>query len=304
MSTILLVEDSATDRAMMCSLLQRGGYDVIAAANGCEAIDRMNAQRPDAIVTDLQMPEMDGEELVRRVVKANPEIPVILATAHGSESLAADALANGAVNFVPKASVATLLLTVVRRAIAISNADQTYRNVPGRLRSPEFYFKLESRIAAIEPAARFLTEVMSASASMGPCDRMRIGTAVASAIFNAICYGNLELTDEDERVASLLVGDESSDRSLVNEFGGAPHVKRAVRLKVSVGDADTRISVSHEGDGPMVRTTPAPGTPASFQLEQCRGWLLITSFIDEVILSTDRTEVVMVKRHSSAESLG
>lgn len=298
MSTIVLAEDSATDMAMMRALLQRAGYDVITATNGREAFDEVQRLPPDVIVTDLQMPEMDGEELVRRVVDQFPEIPVVLATAHGSESLAADALANGAVNFVPKASVASLLPGVVQRTLALSHADQRYRNIPGHLRKPEFYFKLENRIAAIEPAILFLTQVLSASGSMTPTTRMRIGTAVASAIFNAICYGNLELTDEDERIKPLLAGDEGSDEAIVQHFGDSPKFDRAVRLKVSVGSSDTRISVSHEGQGRLVRMTPAPGTPASFELEQCRGWLLITSYLDGVLLNTDCSEVVMVKNHA------
>ena len=297
MSTILVAEDSTTDMAMMRSLLKRSGHDVITAANGREAIDQVGQSSPDAIVTDLQMPEMDGEELVRRVIAEFPEIPIVLATAHGSESLAADALAGGAVNFVPKASVASVLPGVVRRTLDLSRADRAYRNVPGCLRKPEFYYKLENRIAAIEPAVDLLTQVLSASRSMRPCDRMRVGTAVASAIFNAVCYGNLELTDEDERIKPLLLGDHTSDQSLVSRFGGSEEAERMVRLKVSVGADDTRISVSHEGHGRLVRMTPAPGTPASFELEQCRGWLLITSFMDDVILNSDCTEVVMVKRH-------
>ena len=210
MSTIVVAEDSATDMAMMCSLLQQAGHEVIKAGNGCEAIAQVREQPPDAIVTDLQMPEMDGEELVRHVIDQFPEIPIVLATAHGSERLAADALAGGAVNFVPKASVASLLPGVVRRTLDLSSADRTYRDVPGQLRNPEFYYKLETRIAAIEPAVKLLTQVLSASRSMRPCDRMRIGTAVASAIFNAVCYGNLELTDEDERIQPLLGGDRTS----------------------------------------------------------------------------------------------
>ena len=297
MTEILLAEDSATDTAMMRSLLERRGYQVRAATNGKDALEQAREQPPDAIVTDLQMPVMDGEELVRSVVDQFPDIPVVLATAHGSESLAADALAGGAANFVPKASLAALLPGVVRRTLALSQADGRYQGFPGTLQRPEFYFKLQNRIAGIEPAVLYLTQTLAAAGAMNSTTRVRIGTAVASAIFNAICYGNLELNDEDERVTPLLVGDESSDQAIVDQFGGLEISERVVRLKVSIGDSDTRISVSHEGNGRLIRMTPAPGTPASFELEQCRGWLLITSFMDEIILNTDCSEVVMIKQH-------
>ena len=68
-------------------------------------------------------------------------------------------------------------------------------------------------------------------------------------------------------------------------------------MKVSVGDNDTRILVSHNGPGRMIRMTPAPGTPESFELEQCRGLMLMTSFVDDIHFHNDYSEVVMVKQH-------
>jgi CheY-like chemotaxis protein len=281
MTTVLLVEDSATDMAMMQAILQRAACEVLTATNGREAIEQMQENPPDVVVTDLQMPVMDGEALVRHVVQHFPAIPVILATAHGSEVLAADALAHGAVNFVPKVSVGSLLPRVVQQACVVAQAACTFEGFTIPLQKPEFYFKLENRVEVIEPVIAFLGQVLSASASMSPTTRMRLGTAVASAIFNAICYGNLELTDEDARVRTWLAGNDADTDSLMAQPDGSTERDRIVRLKVSVGSRDTRISVAHEGPG----------------LEQCRGWLLITSFLDEVLLNTDCSEVVMVKRH-------
>ena len=67
--------------------------------------------------------------------------------------------------------------------------------------------------------------------------------------------------------------------------------------EVSVGDSDTRFQVAHDGPGRMTRLTPAPGTPESFELEQCRGLMLMTSFMDDVIFHSDYSSVVMVKTH-------
>jgi len=69
---------------------------------------------PDLVVTDWQMPEIDGLELVNTIGDKYPEVPVVLMTAHGSEVVAAQALANGAASFVPKSDLADNLVETVR----------------------------------------------------------------------------------------------------------------------------------------------------------------------------------------------
>ena len=96
MPTILVVDDSATDRKMMGGILERTGMLVRYAENGSGALKQLERSLPDAVLTDMQMPEMDGLQLVKAVRLRYPDIPVILITGHGSETLAADALQQGA----------------------------------------------------------------------------------------------------------------------------------------------------------------------------------------------------------------
>ena len=64
------------------------------------------AEKPDIVVSDLQMPEMDGLELVETIRREHPGLPVILMTAHGSEETAIQALRKGATNYVAKRNLA------------------------------------------------------------------------------------------------------------------------------------------------------------------------------------------------------
>jgi CheY-like chemotaxis protein len=240
---------------------------------------------------------MNGQELVQHVMDRYPCLPSIVVTARGSENLAVDALALGAINFVPKNSVHSLLNHVVRQTLRMSQADAMYREFEGRLRRPEFSFRLKNRIEAIEPTVLFAIQAMAASSRMNTIHRIRVGTALASAIFNSVCYGNLESSDADTFVARWLAGDATGLTELHERTSKPPFRDRTVDVKISVGDADTRILVAHSGPGRMTRLTPAPGTPESFELEQCRGLMLMTSFMDDVVFHSGCTEVVMVKRH-------
>src|SRR5262249_1712877 len=114
MHHILVVDDNPIDRELARSVLEkRVGFHVEFAANGIEAVEHLEATTPLAIVTDLQMPEMDGLALVRAVHRRFPTIPVVLMTAHGSEQLAVEALVAGAADYVPKQRLAIDLLRVV-----------------------------------------------------------------------------------------------------------------------------------------------------------------------------------------------
>ena len=107
MAKILVVDDSAVDRRFVGGLLKRQAeYSVEFAEDGSDALTKMRQQVPDVIVTDLQMPNRNGLELVSAVRMHHPGVPVILMTGHGSEGLAVEALHRGAASYVPKPQLA------------------------------------------------------------------------------------------------------------------------------------------------------------------------------------------------------
>lgn len=298
MAAILLAEDSPTHTALIRSLLVEDDHAVECVTNGREAMQSVQQSLPDLVITDLRMPEMNGQQLVQEIAGRFPQIPTIVVTARGSENLAVDALALGAANFVPKNSLSMLLAHVVRQTLRMAEVDAVYREFTGRLDRPEYSFTLYNHVRAIEPAVLYVIQSLAASACLDPTQRIRVGTALASAIFNAICYGNLEITDDDTFVSRLLSGDPSGEADLNSRSETGPYQDLEVQLKVSVGEDDTRILVAHDGNGRMTRMTPAPGTPESFELEQCRGLMLMTSVMDDIMFHNDYSEVVMVKHHA------
>ncbi len=114
MAMVLIVDDSPIDRRLAKGLLEkRSDLAFLFAADGKEALDQIEKSQPDLVVTDLQMPEMNGLELVRAVRARFPLVPVILMTAQGSEDIAVQALCSGAASYVPKSRLARELLNTV-----------------------------------------------------------------------------------------------------------------------------------------------------------------------------------------------
>ena len=141
MATILVVDDSAVDRRLVGGLLEKDDHwRVEYAENGSEALTRMKDAAPDLVITDLQMPEMDGLELVAAARVHCPQVPVILITAYGSEMLAVEALEQGAATYVPKTQLADKLSDTVKDVLALARADRSYARLIDCLSTADFSF--------------------------------------------------------------------------------------------------------------------------------------------------------------------
>ncbi|MAI73041.1 MAG: hypothetical protein CMM01_19340 [Rhodopirellula sp.] len=295
MATILLAEDSSTHTALMRSLLEQDGHRVECVVDGQLAWEAVQASRPDLLVTDLRMPELNGCELIEKVIGEALDLPCIVVTARGSEGLAVDALAVGAVNFVPKNSLQKLLSHVVRQTLSMAEVNAIFRDFSGHLENPEFSLELPNDIAAIEPTVLYVIQTLAAATGLSTVQRIRVGAALSSGLFNAMCYGNLEIKDEDPVVSRMFAGDECKNDELRERAVHEPYCERKVHLRVSVSTVDTRFLISHDGPGRLTRLTPAPGTSESFEIEQCRGFVLMTSFMDDIIFQSGNSSVVLVK---------
>ena len=99
---ILIIEDEATLAKNIATYLTRHGYDAAVAATGEDGLQQLDALRPEAVLVDYALPGMSGMDVLRRIKAADPRIPVVLMTGHGSESLAVEAMKAGAHDYLVK----------------------------------------------------------------------------------------------------------------------------------------------------------------------------------------------------------
>src|SRR5204863_10091684 len=114
--TILVVEDDAENRAAMVKVLESAEYKVLETDNGQQALDILNEEGIDILVTDLRLPVMDGVELLKRAKAAAQETEVILITGHGTVEIAVEAIKEGAYDFITKPIKKAQLLRAVEKA--------------------------------------------------------------------------------------------------------------------------------------------------------------------------------------------
>jgi len=83
--TVLVVEDTFSERELICDYLRQGGYNVISAADGAEGLATFARNKPDIVITDLIMPILSGLELCRAIKKSAIKVPVIACTSKTQE---------------------------------------------------------------------------------------------------------------------------------------------------------------------------------------------------------------------------
>lgn len=114
---ILLVDDEENARVALSRLLTRGGYIVDAVANGFEALNHLREHDVNLIVTDINMPEMDGIEFLREVNRSFPGSNVIMITAYGGVESYIEAINLGAVEYINKPVKIEELKSVLERLL-------------------------------------------------------------------------------------------------------------------------------------------------------------------------------------------
>lgn len=119
MKTILAVDDSATMREMVAFVLESAGYRVIEAEDGAQGLDRATSTSVDLVITDQNMPNMDGLTLVRslRELRDYKSVPILLLTTESSDTMKAQGRAAGATGWLVKPFDPAKLLEVVKKVI-------------------------------------------------------------------------------------------------------------------------------------------------------------------------------------------
>jgi CheY-like chemotaxis protein len=292
MLTVLVVDDALSDRVLMSGLLTKTlKCDVLEAGNGHDALSILEADHPDVVLTDMNMPEMDGLELVAAVKENYPRTPVILMTAEGSEEIAAQALQQGAASYVPKAKCGEDLAETVIRVLAGSHDEKIDPQILHYLNTGVMSFSIRNDLRAIESLVGLLQQTLRCLPLETETERTRVGLAVEAGLLNACLRGNLELSREATADRNDLI---AGFQERVNE---APFRDRRIHVIASVDRQQAKFVICDEGEGFDSSTFSCGGNlerlPDSSQTG--RGIALMCSIMDEVSWNDSGNELTLIK---------
>ncbi|HEV3143007.1 MAG TPA: response regulator [Gemmataceae bacterium] len=290
--TVLVVDDSPVSRALVCNIIRRqGGFRVVSATNGEEALATCARETPTLILTDLDMPRMNGLRLVQVVKERWPTLPVILMTGKGNEDLAMQALREGAASFVPKQHVERDLPEILDQVLAAARIDRRKQALLARLDERSSYYVLGNDPADVPPLVTIFQGELTAMGLCPPQERVRIGVALEEALLNGLIHGNLEVSSE-----LRWAGDDSFERQIAIRRRLPPYQERRLHVYGKLTKSEAVFTIRDEGPGFDLSKLPDPTDPGNLECPSGRGVLLIRTFMDEVTYNAKGNEVRMVKR--------
>jgi CheY-like chemotaxis protein/anti-sigma regulatory factor (Ser/Thr protein kinase) len=292
MATVLIVDDSSIDRRLAKGLLEkRPDLTFSFAADGNEAFEQIKHGQPDVVVTDLQMPEMNGLELVCAVRANFPLVPVILMTAQGSEDIAVQALSSGAASYVPKSRLAKELLSTVETVLGAAHAQRHHARLMECLTRNQWNFALDNDPSLVAAVVDHMQQHVTRLRLCDETGRIRLAIALEEALLNALYHGNLEISSE------LRESDIRAYYALADERRRSePYLGRTVQVEATLSRDEAVYVIRDEGPGYDPSSLPDPTDPANLEKASGRGLLLIRTFMDEVRHNAKGNEITMIKR--------
>jgi CheY-like chemotaxis protein len=247
------------------------------------------------VVTDLDMPEMNGLELVQAVRVEFPQVPLVLTTAKGSEAIAAEALRKGASSYVPKRFLDDLAPTV-QRLLAVVQADHANVELFACTTYNEVRFRLTNNGTLVPPLIAQLRYLVQRFRIRDYNGAMLVATALEEALQNAIIHGNLEVSSKLREVDSGRGYHQLAEQRRQE----APYKDRHVDVLARLTTDTAEFVIRDEGPGFDPRTIPDPTAPDRLDKPSGRGLWLIHAFVDGVRHNDRGNEITLSLRKESS----
>lgn len=243
---VLLVDDSMTDRTRAAGLIrkQHADWEITAVAGVQEALNEMAQWRPDVVVSDLVMPGIDGREFLKIVGRDYPTVPVVLITSQGDDQIAAECVAIGAANYVPKRLLAKQLTAVLDEVVQAEEEMRVTRGVLKYVVENKFNFQIKSDVGRISALVNFVRERLRGTQLFSSEKICGMTAAVREALLNAHYHGNLKLNSrplELSRTEYLALAEQRKDL--------ADFADRSIRLTMALQSDTISFCIADDGDG-------------------------------------------------------
>jgi len=292
MANVLVVDDDPVVRRMAAALIARSGEnEVRLAGGGAEALALVEQQTPDLVITDLNMPEIGGLELLKCLRDKHEGLPVIVMTAHGDEQLPVKVLKAGAASYLPKSLLDEGLLALVTDVLAISQSERRNQRVNDFITQTSTEYLLENDPELITPLVGHLQAMISRMQLRGAEGRLQVGIALMEALSNAMFHGNLELDSslrQHDAAEYLKAAHQRREQD--------PYRSRRVYVCATATHEQAVFTIRDQGPGFEVTQVADPTSPEKLTVASGRGLLLIRTFMDEVRHNAAGNEITMMVR--------
>lgn len=287
---VLIVEDDAALQNYLKDTMEMEGYETRIAGNGSLGFQIYKKFKPDLVISDIQMPEMNGLELLETIRREQTDSIVIIITAYGSEEYAMQALRLGANNYLKKPVRHTDLLPLLRKYRSIIENRTIGREIIGMIIRRELTMKFDNRIDLIPKIVNHL--VLETGDIFVEQEHLGISLGLFELLINAVEHGNLEITYEEKKAAL----ESGTLLSLYTKRQSAPALEeRKVTVDFRLDHSGCEWMISDEGKGFDWKSVQNPVDQANLLQLHGRG-IFITRFQFDELEYSGKGNVVRAKK--------
>ncbi len=286
---VLIVEDNDSSREFLYNLLQYENFDLAVSKNGLEALEIFDEFKPDLILSDIQMPIMDGLELLEAIRKKDSDTIFIIITAFGTEEYAIKALRLGANNYLKKPIRNKDLLSILEKYKNLVDKHEVTEPLPIYIRR-SFSASLENRIAYVPQFVEKLLNETNCNVNINDRTSMELG--LVELLTNSIEHGNLEITFQEKQIALEKGTLEQlyKDKQAIEEYA-----KRRVTIEFYHDEDFCEWIIKDEGKGFDWNLLPNPTHSENLLSLSGRG-IFITRFLFDELEYLGRGNIVRAKK--------
>lgn len=291
---ILVVDDDDITADLIESILSAAGHEVRTASDGGEGLAVFDRFAPDVVITDIQMPRMNGIDLLAAIRKLNSETIVIVATAYGSEEYALKALRARANNYLKKPVDPAQLLTMIRQYALATEARHKERAVAGFITDSTLTMTFGNCLEMVYDIVDYLIDQAGKRLANADVSMLRLG--LAELITNAIEHGNLGIT-YDMKTKAMSGGGYAN--FLEQRRADPAFSSRGVSVRARIDGRSCQWTIADDGEGFDWSRLPAEVTPDNLFSMHGRGIMLARLHFDKIEYLGRGNEVRVIKNFSA-----
>lgn len=295
--TILIVDDDEIVRKILVHSLEKADYYVIEANNGEEGLREIQRNLPDLVITDIQMPIMNGMELMSKINELLLPVPVIAITGKSRVEDVINTLRLGVRDFIRKPFESTEMLAIIHKVlnnpIITGSEDELIPYV--RKETKAIYLPNDQNV--LNMASYYLTRNLPLRGFCSQIEKENIRHALFEALINAMIHGNLELSSELKNVGGI--ADTAFNAILQERLATPPYGERMTKVLYRFTREKLLYRIEDQGPGFDYKNLPDPLTPENIFKPFGRGIFFIQLHMDKIYWNSCGNAMTMVRFRQS-----
>ena len=290
---ILVVEDDEATREVMLLGLRGLGHETAVAADGRTGLQVFNTFKPDIVFADIQMPVMNGLEMLEKLRKIDSDSLVIINTTLDSPEYTLQALRLKANDYLIKPVLLRDIVAILEKYSDVLQHRTFDREVLGMITRRELCMEIGNDMALLGKIVDRL--LLETECAIKPNDRLGIRLGLMEILINAVEHGNLSVSYE-EKSHAIESGPDGLEKLIEERMRSSPYQERRVKIEFSLNREQCSWLVTDGGTGFDFENLPDPNDPENLIRCHGRGIMLARLQFDECSFLGNGNQVRMVKR--------